>query len=148
MIRLLTAMLVSTGALAQAPARVAALDWMSGTWVHEARDGRATESWVGPERGMMVAANLTILPDGTRIYEFLRMVDTADGVSYYASPNGRSPEEFKAVEWNDRRIVLENPAKEFPRRILYWRDGDALMARIEGTVKGEAKAAEWRFERK
>ena len=148
MIRLWFVLLLSTSAMADMPARVASLDWMSGTWVHQAQDGRATESWVGPERGLMVASNLTVLPDGTRIYEFLRIVETPDGFSYFASPNGRPPEEFKLQSLGDRRVAFENPAREFPRRILYWRDGDALMARIEGTVKGEAKSEEWRFERK
>jgi len=147
-IRFLFVLLLSTCALADGPARVSSLDWLSGTWVHEAADGRATESWVGPERGMMVASNLTVLADGTRIYEFLRIADTQEGFSYYASPNGRAPEEFKLQSLGNRRVVFENAAKEFPHRILYWRDGDALMARIEGTIKGEAKAEEWRFERK
>jgi len=43
--------------------------------------------------------------------------------------------------------VFEDPGRDFPRRILYWRDGDALMARIEGTINGQARAREGRFER-
>jgi len=148
MFRLLLVLLLSTSAFADGPARVSSLAWLSGKWVHEAADGRSTESWIGPERGMMVASNLTFLADGTPIYEFLRIVETPEGFSYFASPNGRPPEEFKLKTLGDRRVVFENPAKEFPRRILYWRDGDALMARIEGTIKGEAKFEEWRFERK
>ena len=148
MIRFLFALLLSTGALAQAPARVASLDWMAGTWVHASPHARITESWIGPANGMMVAANLAAFADGKRFHEFLRIADTDDGFSYFASPGGRAPEEFKLEAQGPRRVVFGNPAKEFPRRILYWRDGDALMARIEGTVKGEAKAEEWRFERK
>jgi hypothetical protein len=148
MIRFLLALLVSTGALAQGPARVASLDWLAGTWVHESPEGRVTESWIGPANGAMVAANLSAFAGGRNFHEFLRIADTAEGFSYYASPGGRAPEEFTLKELGDRRIVFENPAREFPRRILYWRDGEVLMARIEGTIRGEAKAEEWRFERK
>ena len=138
-------LLVSTTAFAQAPARVASLHWMTGTWVHESQGTRVTESWVGPANGLMVAANLSAFADGKRFHEFLRIADTDDGFSYYASPGGRAPEEFQLQALGDRRVVFENPAKAFPRRILYWRDGDALMARIEGTVGGAPKAEEWRM---
>jgi hypothetical protein len=148
MIRLLALLLLSTAAAAQSPARVASLDWMTGTWVHETSRGRVTESWIGPANGAMVAANLSAFASGRSFHEFLRIADTTDGFSYYASPGGRPPEEFKLKELGDRRVVFENAAKDFPRRILYWRDGDALMARIEGMAKGEAKSEEWRFERK
>ena len=144
---LMLVLLLPVLAFAQAPARVASLTWMTGTWVHEADGSRVTESWVGPANGMMVAANLSAFPGGKRFHEFLRIADTPDGFSYYASPGGRAPEEFKLKELGERRVVFENPAKEFPRRILYWRDGDALMAKIEGTLNGAAKAEEWRFAR-
>jgi hypothetical protein len=145
--RMLTLLLLalSATAFAEGPARVASLDWMTGTWVHEAQGARVTESWVGPQNGMMVAANLSAWTGGKRFHEFLRIADTPDSFSYYASPGGRPAEEFKLREIGDRRVVFENPEKAFPRRILYWRDGDALMARIEGTVDGAAKSEEWRM---
>jgi hypothetical protein len=55
--------------------------------------------------------------------------------------------EFKLKESGDQRIVFENAAHDFPQRILYWRDGDELMARIEGTVKGKERSEAWRFTR-
>ena len=42
MIRFLAVLLVSSAALAQTPARVASLDWMTGTWVHEPKRVPAT----------------------------------------------------------------------------------------------------------
>src|SRR3954465_10256036 len=108
--------LVATSALAQAPARVASLDWLTGTWVHEAEGARVTESWVGPANGMMVAANLTAGPGTKRFHEFLRIPDTPEGFSYYASPGGRPPEEFKLLESGERKVVFENAAKTYPRR--------------------------------
>jgi hypothetical protein len=136
-------------AAAQSLPRVASLDWMAGTWTQETPAGRTvTESWVGPGHGLMVAANLATFPNGRKSYEFLRIADTADGVSYFASPGGKPPVEFKLRESGDRRVVFENPAHDFPQRILYWRDGEVLVARIEGTVKGQARSEEWRFGRR
>jgi hypothetical protein len=129
--------------LAQAPDRVAALDWMAGTWTHEG--GKVTESWIGPSHGVMVAANLTVGANGRVSHEFLRIADTAAGMTYFASPSGRAAVEFPLKSLAARRVVFENPAHDFPQRILYWRDGDALVARIEGTLRGSPRHQEWRF---
>jgi hypothetical protein len=138
----------SDAAFPQSPApRVAALDWMTGTWVHEQGAERVVESWLGPGNGLMVAANLSTWPGGKRTYEYLRISETPEGFSYFASPGGRTPVEFKLKESGARRVVFENAAHDFPQRIIYWRDGEALVARIEGTIKGSPRSQEWRFEK-
>src|SRR6266852_4851090 len=116
------------------PARVAALEWMSGTWVQEKDGERVVESWVGPGNGLMAAVNLTTYPGGKKSFEFLRIAETPAGYSYFASPGGRAPVEFALKESGERRVVFENPQHEFPRRIAYWREGEFLIARIEGSL--------------
>lgn len=53
------------------------------------------------------------------------------------------PSAFK--EAGDKRVVFENLAHDFPQRIVYWKDGDLLAARIEATVRGQKRSEEWRF---
>jgi len=139
-------MLVAAPALAQSP-NAASLDWMAGTWMQVRGDETVTEAWLGPRNGMLVATNLTSSAGGHKSFEFIRIADTPRGLSFFASPGGRPPVEFRLAEAGERRVVFENPDNAYPRRILYWRDGDALMARIEGTMKGEARHEEWRFTR-
>ncbi|HUP29636.1 MAG TPA: DUF6265 family protein [Usitatibacter sp.] len=147
MIRLAVALLafLANAAIAQAPPRVASLDWLAGTWTQASASGTVTESWLGPANGLMVAVNLTTTPGGRNSFEFLRIADTADSFSYHASPGGRPPVEFPLKELGTRRVVFENAAHDFPQRILYWRDGEALVARVEGTLRGSPRHEEWRF---
>jgi len=153
MTRLLTALctcLAAGAAFATEPGtpRVAALDWMTGTWIHEEPgEERVAESWLGPGNGLMVAVNLTTWANGRKSFEFLRIADTAEGCSYFASPGGRAPVEFKLKEAGAQRVVFENAAHDFPQRILYWREGERLVARIEGTLRGQARSEEWKFSR-
>lgn len=144
----LAACCFSFSAHAQSLPRVASLDWMAGTWVHERAGETVTESWIGPGNGLMVAANLTAGPATRGAYEFLRIAETPEGFSYFASPGGRAPVEFKLKELGERRVVFENPRDAFPQRILYWRDGEALMARVEGSPGGRVRFEEWRFVRR
>ena len=133
--------------LALAQARVASLDWMSGTWERKSDRDTVTESWLGPGNGLMVAANLTTFANGRKSFEFLRIAETPEGFSYFASPGGKPAVDFKLKEAGERRVVFENPGHDFPQRILYWREGDQLVARIEGTIKGKDRGEEWRFSR-
>ena len=58
-------------------------------------------------------------------------------------PEGRPATDFRRVAQGLACIVFENPAHAFPRRILYWRDGATLHARIEGTRQGQPASHEW-----
>lgn len=134
-------------ALAQPLPDVHSLDWLAGAWIRHDANEVVRETWVGPANGTMVAVNLTSNARGGASFEFLRIARSDSGVSYFASPAGRPATEFALKEAGPRRVTFENPAIAFPRRIIYYRDGDALVARIEGEVKGEARSKEWRFAR-
>lgn len=125
------------------------LGWMTGTWVQTKENETVQESWLGPQGTTMVAVNLTQSARRGTSYEFLRIVEGPSGLAYLASPGGRSPPtEFKLKEMGDKRVVFENPAHDFPQRVIYWREADGSMkARIEGTMQGKERGIEWRFER-
>ncbi|MEZ5959186.1 MAG: DUF6265 family protein [Hyphomonadaceae bacterium] len=133
--------LSACGATAQNPER-SMPEWMSGYWL--ACDGGETaETWIGAGRDTLVGANLS---DGG--YEFLRIATNESGqIAYYSMPGGRSPPtEFILTGHANQRAVFENPTHDFPKRIIYERDGDVLTARIDGG--GESgHAIEWRFQR-
>jgi len=123
------------------------LSWMAGDWMEKKGATATEEHWLPPSGGLMIAVNRTVSEGKPTTFELLR-IEMRDGKpSYLSSPGGRPAVEFRTVEQSAQRIVFEDPAREFPRRILYWRDGEALMARIEGTINGQPRAREWRFER-
>lgn len=147
MIRMLLAatLLATSGAAFGQSNRVASLDWMAGNWAQDSAKEKVMEAWVGPGNGLMVAVNLTTMPGGRKTFEFLRISDTPDSMSYFASPGGRPPVEFRFKESGDKRVVFENLGHDYPQRIIYWKDGDLLAARIEGNVRGKLRAEEWKL---
>jgi hypothetical protein len=44
-------------------------------------------------------------------------------------------------------VVFENATHDFPQRVIYWKEGEVLAARIEGTLRGKERSEEWRFKR-
>jgi hypothetical protein len=80
----------------------------------------------------------------TMAFEFLRIEERDGQIVYWSMPDGRSPATpFGLKEVAGTRVVFENTAHDFPQRIIYWKDGSALRARIEGTVNGKAGSQEW-----
>jgi hypothetical protein len=103
--------------------------------------------WLAPRGGVMLAMNRS-LRQGAADFEFLRIAEVDGKLTYFASPRGRSPVAFTAVETSAQRVVFENTAHDFPQRIVYWRDGDALVARIEGPGPGgKPRGIQWKFVR-
>lgn len=126
---------------------ITAAGFLAGNWVEKTERGETQEMWTAPRGDMMAAVNSSLR--GTRAgFEFLRIVKRDGKLIYLASPGGRTPPtEFPLKEHADNRLVFENPTHDFPTRILYIRDGEMLIARIEGTMGGKERAMEWRFKR-
>lgn len=125
------------------------LAWMSGDW-RRCRDGEIVEErWLGPRGDMMIGANLTTSRNGKASWELLRLVRGSEGWTFWASPNGDTPTPFRMLEAESgsQRAVFDRGGSEFPTRVVYWRDGEALLARIEGRRRGNPAAIEWRFTR-
>ena len=97
----------------------------------------------------MLGMSRTIARGRAVASEYLR-IDTRDGtdsLQYTAMPSGQSLTVFTASLVEPRHVVFENPAHDFPQRIIYRLDGDTLSARIEGTQAGKPRAADFIMQR-
>jgi hypothetical protein len=59
-------------------------------------------------------------------------------------PGGGAPVEFLLSDQRTQMIEFINPAHDFPQRIRYWREGDALMAEI--ALKDGSRAMRWQYD--
>jgi len=119
--------------------------WLGGDW-RRCHDGEIVEErWLGPRGEMMIGANLTSSATAKTTFENMRIARSDETWIFWASPGGRPAVPFRLVESGSQRAVFANPEHVFPARIVYWREGDELVARIEGTIKDKPAAVEWRF---
>ena len=121
------------------------MGWLSGYWLSCADGREVSETWSDPRGGLMVGHGLTLSARGRVAFEVFRIGPHAGSVAYFAQPGGREATVFPVIEVGATRVVFENPAHDFPRRIAYAREGDVLTARIEGTMDGRVQAMEWRY---
>ena len=129
-----------SGLLDQAPKMALAhLSWMAGSWSGSVRGIEMEEHWTAPKGNSMIGIHRDVDKGRTLLFEFLRIEQLGDQIVYLSMPNGRSPATpFPLKELSGTRVVFENPEHEFPQRIIYWKDGNDLRARIEGTMNGKA----------
>jgi hypothetical protein len=143
----LAAAAAPAAAPAAEPAKVAALGWMSGTWIAE-QGGRWTEErWAPPRGGVMLGTSLSGEGAEAREFEFIRIAAAEDGaISYWGSPGGKPAVPFRLVSVAPGSAVFENPAHDFPTRITYRRSGDRMTATVSGP--GGTDAISWNFRRR
>ena len=138
---------MASGRGVQAPkTSLDSLAWITGSWTGTARGVEMEEHWTSPKGGSMIGIHRDVAKGRTVSFEFLRIEMQKDQIVYLSMPNGRSPATpFPLKEVSGTRVVFENPAHDFPQRIIYWKDGNDLRARIEGTMNGKAGSEEWRW---
>lgn len=125
------------------------LEWLVGSWSIEDKRMQTSheEHWTRPHLNLMLGLNRTMKRDKTLAVEHLQIVDTGDKIVYTAWPGGQEGTSFKLAGRGDRRAIFENPAHDFPQRILYWRDEAGLHAELDGTVHGQRRRSTWSWQR-
>jgi hypothetical protein len=91
----------------------------------------------------------TVRDGKLREYEFMRIVAGDDGKPrYVVIPSGQAETAFPLKEVAADSVVFEAPEHDFPQRIRYRLvDKDTLVARIEGSINGQARSADFPYKR-
>lgn len=123
-----------------------ALAFMIGYWLSETGGETNEEMWLA-ERGNVMLGLGRSVHGLSSSFEYLRIENRKEGVTYVATPHNQKQTEFKLVKSGGNEAVFENLAHDFPQRIRYWLDKDGhLHAKIED--KDGKKAQEWAFTKK
>ena len=77
-----------------------------------------------------------------------RLFSIGDTLVYEAHPGNQARTEFRATRVTANELVFENPAHDFPQRVMYSvGTGGSLNARIEGTINGQPRGVDFSFKR-
>jgi hypothetical protein len=138
-------------AQAQQPEQpLAALGFMAGCWRGDAGVDRSIEEqWTAADSDVMLATT-RYLDDNTgrtRAWEFSRIVADSAGITLLPAPLGTAEGRFRMTPSPAGEARFEDPAHDFPKRIIYrLLDERTLAVRIDGG-EGSQQAMELRMER-
>jgi hypothetical protein len=142
------AALPSLGAPPAAPPGIADLAFLAGSWVVESGALRVEEQWFcpGPDGMVGMGRTTSVAKAKTVFFEYLRIEARAGGLVYIAQPKGGPATEFPLVRLEAGTAVFENPAHDFPKRVVYTKRPDGgLTARVEGDASNPEKAEEFLY---
>lgn len=122
------------------------LAWLTGCWENTRGARFREEIWIKPAGGAMLGLSRSINNDKMTEYEFLRLHEDKGEIYYTAKPSGQAEASFKLVSLKEGEAVFENPAHDFPQRVIYRRKSDTeLAARIEGKMNGQERGIDFPF---
>jgi hypothetical protein len=131
------------GSLQGAVPRANDLAWMSGCWDLNRNGRHVSETWMPAEGGTLLGMSRTVASGKTLEWEFMLIREAPAGLEYVAKPSGQPEAVFTTRQASPVEVVFENPAHDFPKRIMYKRDGDVLSAAIEGAMNGQNRRVEF-----
>ena len=136
---------------------VESLSWMAGRWVARGTDDVWEETWSRPEGDSLVGMTRWIVKGKVKLYEFMVIEKEGDGLAFRMRHFNRAlagwisekegPLVYAVRSVADQRLVLEDAKRDFPRTIVYRREGDSLTVTLSGAEGGKPKSAEFHFER-
>jgi len=101
-----------------------------------------------PEGGLMLGMSRTIVGGKATEFEFLQIRQQGTDIFYIAKPSGQAEASFKLIQNSKQEVVFENPAHDFPQRIIYRLLPDGSMtARIEGKMNGGERGIDFPMKR-
>ena len=116
---------------------IADLAWLAGSWSVTEGELTVEEHWTKPSRNIMLGMGRTIRGGKTILFEYLRVESRDDGIYYVAHPNAAQGTDFKLTSFDGRRAIFENPANDYPKRILYRRETDGSVTAVIDAGKAE-----------
>jgi hypothetical protein len=147
---LLIAIIASVRPLHAQGSSVHQLSWMAGCWrqSNPASGRMIDEQWMAPMGRTMLGMARTVRGDSTIEFEHLQILERGGHAIFHAEPSGQAPADFEARSVSDSLVTFENPAHDFPQRVIYRRKGrDSLIARIEGTRNGRVRGVDFPYAR-
>jgi hypothetical protein len=126
---------------------IASVAWLQGCWQMTAGERVVEEHWMAPRAGVMLNIGRTVRGDTLVEYEWVMLSERNGALAYEAHPSGQPSAVFTAQSASATEVVFENPQHDFPQRVGYRRDGDTMLAWVEGTVGGKSRRVEFPYRR-
>jgi Domain of unknown function (DUF6265) len=142
--------LLALALIVQAPTKSAGIDdvaWLTGCWEYSSGARTVEEHWLAPRARTMMNASRTVSGDKLVEFETVIIREQEGRLAYEAHPFGQPSTVFLSQRLGDREVVFENLQHDFPQRVGYKRDGDSLLAWIEGPRNGQNRRIEFPYHR-
>ena len=128
------------------------LNWLIGNWEQKLPDGTLKENWSKENDSTFNGDSYFINTKDTVHFESIKLVQTAEQLTYIATVIGQNNDEpvaFKLTSDADNTFTFENLAHDYPQKITYKKVSDTnLIASISGKQQGKDSSESYPMEKK
>jgi hypothetical protein len=128
-------------------AQIQRVAWLAGCWSLSGGERIVDEQWMAPRVASMQGMSRTVRGDKLVAYEFVILRERGELLDYEVSPSGQARTVFTSTSITDSSVVFENLQHDFPQRVAYRRNGDQLLAWIEGPRNGQMRRIEYPYDK-
>jgi hypothetical protein len=122
------------------------LDWLEGVWTGKpSRAGQSTqEHWIKYSPQEYRGYGVTLQGTDTVSFEKFALLIKDENLFFVADvPENKKLVYFKLTEITSEGFTCENPDHDFPKKIVYHREGN----KIKASISGDGKIIDFYFER-
>jgi len=123
------------------------VSWLQGCWQLESGGRVVEEQWMAPRGGVMLGMGRTVRDGKLVEYESVILREQDGRLAYEAHPSGQPSAVFTSASVSQSTVIFENPTHDYPQRVGYQRDGDSLLAWIDGTANGKSRRVDFPYRR-
>ena len=125
-----------------------ALAWLAGNWCGKDEAQLLEETWLSPHANEAIGIGRTLAGGRMISFEYMRILEIEGVITFIAQPKGEPPTSFKRSDGGEGWIRFENRQHDYPQRIEYRREGEALLAEIGGPgAEGSEAVISYRYSR-
>lgn len=131
--------------------QIASMDWLAGDWVGENWGGLFHAYYCTPEGGRVMSYSYLEKGGKKTYFEFEVFEPEGENVVFRPFPGGKkaTPLTMTACDAKKRKVVFENPEKDFPTKIVYQRvEDDRLVITLSDPHHDSDKTEKFDLKRK
>jgi hypothetical protein len=118
-------------------------NWLIGRWENNSAEGNLSEFWTKTNDSTFHGESYFVIENDTVFGEKVELMQRGKDFIFearVAKQNDEKPVPFKLTKSSETEMVWENPAHDYPNKIVYQTVGnDSLVAEIFGTKDKKAK---------
>lgn len=129
------------------------MNWLVGQWENKTPEGLLTETWTKDNDSTFTGQTYYIKNEKDTIHsESIVLTQAKEELIYRPTVKGQNndePVDFKLTSDIEHNFTFENPAHDYPKKIVYKKVNDkSLVATISGNQQGKASSESYPMTKK
>jgi len=122
-------------------------DWLLGKWENKSDNGNLLETWKKANDSIFIGESYFIKGEDTLHSEQVKLEQKGEDLYYISTIKGQDNDKPMAFKHNPeivKQLVFENPANDYPKKIIYSKiSKDRMIIQISGMQQGKPSSTKY-----